>query len=467
MSRAGRKQPRLSVVIALACALAGWPAAAQDVAITNATLAVGDGSEPVQGATVVIRGGQVVAAGPGVAPPAGVPVIDGTGRWVTPGIFASVSTLGLVDVEGVGDGNDERAPSSPFSAALDVRPALNPASQHVAVARTGGITRASVVGQPSASIFAGQGAIVDLGADADMVTRPRAFQYVSLGEMGARIAGGSRTSAHALLRNALREAREVGRSPEIAGGGGRPPARERIEDLAPDPRLVDTASERRSDVLLSRFDAAALVPVVNGQQPLYVHVERASDIRAVLALRSEFPALRLVLVGATEGWMAAREIAAANVPVIAFPLNNLPARFEQLAATHSNVARMRAAGVTVALGLYSGGTDEQPRNITQHAGNLVALSRIPGADGLSWGQAFAAITSVPAAIAGFDGRLGVLRPGAAGDAVIWDGDPLELSSVPVAVYVAGVEQPLTSRQTRLRDRYRDLDERDQPKAFDF
>ena len=42
------------------------------------------------------------------------------------------------------------------------------------------------------------------------------------------------------------------------------------------PRLIDTESERRNDVLLSRFDAAALGPVVNGQQPLYVHAERAS-----------------------------------------------------------------------------------------------------------------------------------------------------------------------------------------------
>jgi imidazolonepropionase-like amidohydrolase len=455
------------ILLGAAAALAlTSPLAAQDVAITNATLATGDGSEPVQGATVVIRGGRVVAAGSGVAVPAGVEVVDGTGRWVTPGLFSAATTLGLWDVEGVEESNDEAAPRSPFSAALDVKPALNPASQHVAIARAAGITRASVISRPASSIFAGQGAVVDTGADPQMVLRPRAFQFVALGETGARIAGGSRASTHALLRNALREAREYGRDPRITGGSSRSREVDTGDDIPVDPRLVDTESERRDDVLLTRFDAAALGPVVNGTQPLYVHVERASDIREVLALRSEFPALKLVLVGASEGWLAAEDIARANVPVIADPLDNLPARFEQLAATQSNVARMRRAGVKVAIGNFTGGTGDQPRNSAQYAGNLVALGRVPGADGLTWGQAFATISSVPADIAGYGDRLGVLKAGALGDVVVWDGDPLEVSSAPVAVYIEGVRQPTDNHQTRLRDRYRDLDERDQPKAYD-
>ena len=48
------------------------------------------------------------------------------------------------------------------------------------------------------------------GADANAVTRARAFQFINLDETGARLAGGSRTAAHALLRNALREARDRG-----------------------------------------------------------------------------------------------------------------------------------------------------------------------------------------------------------------------------------------------------------------
>lgn len=421
---------------ALALPFAGH---AQDIAFTNATLATGDGSGPVEHATVVVRGGKVVAAGVGVAVPAGIPTQDASGKWVTPGLFSAVTDLGLWDVEAVEESNDTSADKSPFNAALDVAPALNPASQHIAVSREGGVTRASVAPYNGGSIFAGQGAVIDLGADARLVTRARAFQYVELGESGARLAGGSRVAAHVALRNALREAREAA---ALAPGAG-----------------------RQADALLTRADALALAKVLDGSEALYVGVERASDIRSVLALKSEFPGLDLVLVGATEGWLVAPEIAAAHVPVIAMPLRDLPEAFETLAATQSNVGRMKKAGVKVAIGMFNG--MNQPRYTTQQAGNLVALAKMPGASGLTWGEAFAAITSVPAEISGMGGKAGVLAPGAMGDVVVWDGDPLELASAPVEVWIDGVKQPFDSHQRRLRDRYRTLDRTYLPKAYDW
>lgn len=453
------------LLIGAALAALAIPAAAQDVAITNATVATGDGSAPVTGATVVIRGGKVVAAGSGVAVPPGVQAIDGTGKWVTPGLFAAMTALGLSDADGVEESNDRGASRSPFSAALDVSPALNPMSQHVQVARGGGVTRASVFSQPQSSIFGGQGAVVDLGADARMVVRPRAFQFVSLGENGARIAGGSRTSAHALLRNSLREARQYGSDARISTTG-RAAEVETGDDIPVDPRLLDTSTQRGEDVLLTRFDAAALVPVVSGTQALYVHVERAADILSVLALKREFPRLRLVIVGASEGWMVARELAAEGVPAIVNPMNDLPASFEQMGATQSNAGRMIRAGVKVAFGGLAGTTGDQPKNLPQFAGNMVALAKVPGATGLSWGEALAAISSVPAEISGQGGRAGVLKAGAAGDVVIWDGDPLEVTSAAERVFIDGVEQPRDNHQTGLRDRYRDLDTSDLPKAYD-
>jgi imidazolonepropionase-like amidohydrolase len=152
------------------------------------------------------------------------------------------------------------------------------------------------------------------------------------------------------------------------------------------------------------------------------------------------------------------------VPVIADGLDDLPEQFEELAATQSNIGRMVAAGVTVAINAAAA---ENPRRLSQQAGNLVALTRVPGAAGLSWGKALAAISSIPATISGMGQRAGVLAPGALGDVVIWDGDPLELGTVPTRVFIDGIEQPLDSHQSRLRDRYRDLDERDLPKAYDW
>src|SRR3546814_6574390 len=66
--------------------------------------------------------------------------------------------------------------------------------------------------------------------------------------------------------------------------------------------------------------------------------------------------------------------------------------FEQLAATQSNIGRMVEAGVEVGIGMLGEDEARQVRLSTQNAGNLVALNDIPGANGLTWGEAFAAIS---------------------------------------------------------------------------
>jgi imidazolonepropionase-like amidohydrolase len=146
-------------------------------------------------------------------------------------------------------------------------------------------------------------------------------------------------------------------------------------------------------------------------------------------------------------------------------LNDLPASFEMLAATQSNIGRMRAAGVKVAIGMIDDNDTRNQRNQRQYAGNLVALGKVPGAAGLSWGEAFAMISSRPAEAVGLGGEIGSLASGRRGDVVIWSGDPLELSSAPEAVWIDGVRQSLDNHQTKLRDRYRSLERKTLPEAY--
>ncbi|XVJ62715.1 MAG: amidohydrolase family protein [Sphingopyxis sp.] len=427
-----------ALVGALACV---GPALAQDVAITNAKLVIGDGSAPVEGGTVVVRGGKVVAAGAGVAVPAGMQSVDAVGKYVTPGIVAAFSRVGLTEVDAVGGTNDRAAPRTRFSAGLDIAPALNPMGSSIAVNRAAGVTRAIVAPSGSSNLFAGQGAVVDLADDMDMVTRPRALQFVAFGEDGSAKAGGSRAATFLLFREQLLAARSYARNPA-------------------------TLAEWGNDAMIQRADAEALVRVIDGTTPLFVRVDRAVDIVNVLKLKGEFPALKLVLVGVTDGWLVAREIAAARVPVLVSPLTDLPGSFEQLGATQSNAGRLEAAGVDVSVGVFDDDDAHKMGYATQYAGNLVGLTKLPGASGLSWDQAFAAITSAPARAVGMEGSIGSLRPGRAGDVVIWDNDPLELGSRPTAVWIDGKPQSLTTRQDRLRDRYATPQEGALPKAYD-
>ncbi len=424
-----------------AAALIAVPAAAQDIAITNAKLVIGDGSAPIDGGTVVVRGGKVVAAGAGVAVPGGIETVDAQGRYVTPGIVAAFSRVGLVEVDAVTGTNDRNAPRTRFSAGLDIAPALNPMGSPVAVNRASGVTRAVVAPGSSSNLFAGQGAVVDLADDMDMVTKSRALQFVAFGEDGSAKAGGSRAATFLLFREQLLAARSYARNPA-------------------------TLAEWGNDAMIQRADADALVRVIDGTTPLFVRVDRASDIINVLKLKGEFPALKLVLVGVTEGWLVSRELAAAKVPVLVSPLTDLPSSFEQLGATQSNAGRLKAAGVDVSVGVFDDDDAHKMGYATQYAGNLVGLARLPGASGMTWDQAFASISSAPARAVGMEASIGSLRAGRVGDVVIWDNDPLELGSRPTRVWIDGKAQSLTTRQDRLRDRYATPQEGALPKAYD-
>ncbi|CAN1524510.1 HutI Imidazolonepropionase and related amidohydrolases [Sphingomonadaceae bacterium] len=426
-------------LLATAALIAATTAAhAETVAITGGKLVIGDGSAPIEGGTVVIRNGTVVAAGANVAIPADARTVDARGKWVTPGIFAGFSRVGLAEVDAVNGTNDKSGGRSGFSAAIDIAPAIDPFRSPIAVNRTAGVTRAVVAPEGGPSIFAGQGAIADLGADAEPVTRARAFQFAEFGEEGAEVSGGSRAGTHLHFRAMLREAQD-----HAAG------------------------SDAFDDDLLKKEDARALQSVLRGETRLLIHVEAANDMLRLIELKRDFPAVKMVFVGASEGWRVADKLAAAGISVIASALNDLPATFEMLGATQSNIGRMKKAGVKVAIGMINDRDSHQLRYTPQYAGNLVSLQKVPGATGLSWDEAFAAISSAPAEIMGVADRLGSLKAGRAADVVVWDGDPLELSSAATTVFIDGVEQPLGNRQDRLRDRYRNPVEGSLPKAYDY
>ena len=408
---------------------ASLPAMAQErIAITGGKVVTNSGAA-IEGGTVLMHNGQIVGVQPaGAAVPAGYRVVDATGKWVTPGIVAGLSQTGTAEVNGEDSANDNVARQSPASAALMLDGAFNPNETSIAISRAEGVTAAIVGPASGRTLFAGQGYVVSLAEGTKAPFRARAFQYVDYGERGARLAGGSRPSAWIEITNALEEARRL-------QNGIVPPMRDQHRDLR-----------------VTREDAEALTLVLRSAQPLLVRADRASDIRQVLKLPTMYPGLQLVLVSANEGWMVADEIARANVPVITLGMNNRPDRFEALGSTMSNVGRMAAAGVKVALGVPDLDASFQPRNLPHYAGNMVAQGRLPGGVGLSWDQAFASITSVPAEIFGLS-LHGVLRAGAQADVVVWSGDPLELSTHPEQLFIGGVPQSLESRQSRLARRY--------------
>lgn len=427
-------------LIVLAALFAVTPATAETIAIVNGKVATVANPTPIDGGAVVIRDGRIAAVGANVAVPANARVVDAGGGWVTPGLFAGFSRLGIVEVDAVKQTNDIGGGTSPYNAAIDVAPGINPATTAIAVTRIEGVTRAAVAPDTGTDIFAGQGLVLSLG-DGTPITRRRAFQFIEMGEAGAELAGGSRGAMFARIADAFAEAAAYARNPAGYGFG------------------------REKGSLLTKADAAALARVISGEVPAVVSVNRASDIVEVLALRQRHAKLRLILFGAAEGWLVADRLAAAGVPVLTSVTPNLPEAFETLAATQSNAGRMIRAGVKVAIVPITRDLNHQVRLIPQQAGNLVAQGNVPGGVVVSHAEALAAMTRAPAEIYGLGGELGTLEVGKRADVVIWSGDPIELSSAPTSVFIDGKAVSMESRQTKLRDRYNPLKRDSLPKQY--
>jgi imidazolonepropionase-like amidohydrolase len=373
----------------------------------------------IENGDVLIVDDRIAAVGADIAPPRGARVIDAQGRFVTPGAFAAMSEVGLSEISGSGAPDDASVDGDLVSAAADAGRAFNPGVTAVAVTRMEGVTRAAIAPSQTSTMFGGQGALVSLDGAADSVFRERAFMVVELGETGANRTGGSRAAVWPAFEAALRDAREYPNRYRSGQGGA----------------------------VLNEIDAAALQPFARGQVMFLVHVESAADIRRVIAFKRANPSLRFAIHGGAEAWQVAGELARAGVPVILDPLSNLPDRFERLSARLDNAALLAQAGVRIAIAPQPGTVDaHQARLSLQLAGNAVA-------NGLPWDAAFAAVSRGPAEIFGVGDRLGRIERGYLADVVIWDGDPLEVMSAPTTVFIEGAEQPLVSRQTRLRDRY--------------
>jgi len=417
------------IITLLAAFVLSSPALAETWAITNGVIHTMGNDGVLKKGTVVIENGRIVAVGADVKVPANAEVIDATGKVVTPGFMDPSSYFGLVEVSAEDPTVDATTESERITAAHSVADAVNPRSTLIPVNRIEGVTRAITQPASGKSIFAGRSALISLGSVDNFLLNRNAAMHVTLGEYGSELSGGSRGAALTKLRESLEDARDFGNNRRAFESAG------------------------RYEYSLSRPDLEALQPVLKGELPMVVEVERASDIEAVLRMAEEFK-LRVVILGGSEAWMVAGKLARANVPVILDPLQNLPSSFEQTASTLKNAAALHSAGVTIS---FTSGGSHNARNLKQGAGNAVA-------HGLPWTAALEALTVNPAKIFGVP-NYGRIAAGQDADVVVWDGDPLETSTFADHVFIQGRNIPMESRQTKLRDRYLNLDE-DRPQAYD-
>jgi imidazolonepropionase-like amidohydrolase len=382
---------------------------------------------PIDNGTVLIRDGRIVAVGASVTIPANAQRIDATGKIVTPGLVNGASRVGLEEIGSVPSTREMFARGRDRVAA-SFRPweGLNPRSVLIGQTRDAGIT--AIVVTPAGGLISGQAGVLRLvnGGVSDMLLRAPVGMVANLGPTG-----GPNATPRGETLNRLREILEDTRVYRT--------------------RRADYERAQTRQLVASRLDMEALVPVLEGRVPLIVDVDRASDIETAMKIAREY-GIRLIVSGGAEAWMLADRLAAAKIPVLTGSMNNIPTEFATLGQRQENAGLLAKAGVPVTLiGNAEGGSVDAftARNVRYEAGNAVAY-------GMDYNAALRAITLTPAEIFSVADQVGSLSAGKRADVVIWSGDPFEFSSHAEHVFVNGVQTSTPTREDLLEARYKTL-----------
>jgi imidazolonepropionase-like amidohydrolase len=183
---------------------------------------------------------------------------------------------------------------------------------------------------------------------------------------------------------------------------------------------------------LQAQDIIALGKVVNDDMPFVLETNRAVDILQALSMKKKY-GLNLVLVSVEEAPMVLDQLKESNTPVIIDPMDNIPNSFDELGSSLDLGKILDQAGVPI---MFSTQRSHNYHLMRQGAGNAVAY-------GMSYETAIKGMSNTVAQTFRLNNR----------GSIVWDGDPLEPSSFPKIVMIEGKLQDLSSRSTKLTERY--------------
>ena len=190
-----------------------------------------------------------------------------------------------------------------------------------------------------------------------------------------------------------------------------------------------------------------MLPVLDGTTPLFIHALDLQQIREALDFTLQRK-LDFVLVGGQDAWRVADTLKARGIDVILHAPFDLPLRrHEGHDVNYANAGKLASAGVKVAIASdASTFAATLERNLPYAAAHAVSF-------GMPWDQGLRSITLTPAEILGVADRIGSLDPGKDASFLVSDGDPLDVRSEIVAAYLKGQPLDLSSKHTRLRDKF--------------
>ena len=390
---------------------------AQSIVIKNATIYNGIDDTPFSG-NILIEDGLIKRVSESSLQ--ADEIIDVGGKIVTPGFIASDTEIGIVEIGALDVTRDDE--SNIYSIGFSIHDAFNPNSTLIPWNRANGITSAITLPRNTSSPIGGLGSFFVLDSNLKVSSEP---DMVMIGRIGGS-SSSSRAEMLSLTDDILAFAFSISSS-------------DMKTNLDID-ALIDSSSIANFLELKAR-DVKALHKLINKKMPIIIKSNRASDILKLIEIKEKYD-LNLIIMGAQEASLVADQLAESKIPLIVNPINNIPNSFDELASNINLSSRLEDEGILL---MFNASRDHNYHLIRQGAGIAVA-------NGMSYGGAIKALSSNVATAFNIQDR-GTIKQGKVADLIVWEADPLEPSSMPEKVFINGIDMDLTTRSSRLTDRY--------------
>jgi imidazolonepropionase-like amidohydrolase len=394
---------------------------------------------PMDDATLIIRDGKIAAVGPNVEIPAGAQVIDATGLQIYPGLFDSITQMGLREIGAV-SATVDTAETGAYNPDVVAATAVLPSSEHIPVTRAAGITE--VLAVPASGGFDSFGGGGAIGGQAsaihlsgwtidEMLIKKSAAMVVNWPQFETRSFD---FATFSVKEKPFTEAKQEYEKKVTE-----------LTDWLDRARHYAQAVEKSSPAKYDRdLKLEALGPVVRGELPILVFADNAREIRNAVEYADK-QKLKIIIAGGAEAYKVKDLLRSKSVPVILrFTLTSPTDEDDPYDRLLTQPAELAAAGVKFAFASFD---NSFARRLGQNAANAVAY-------GLPYDQALKAVTLYPAQFFGLDNKLGTLEPGKIANVIVTTGDPLELTTDVRYLFIRGQLTSTENKHKALYDKYR-------------
>jgi len=384
--------------------------------IANVTIYDGEGGR-IDGGSVLLADGKVQAVGRDIQAPAGAMVIDGTGKWVTPGVIDVHSHLGDYPspaVKALSDGNEATSPTTPeVWAEHSVWPQDPGFSRALA---NGGVTTLQIL-PGSANLMGGRSVIVK--------------NVYARTTQGMKFPGAPYGFKMACGENPKRVYGDKGREPSTRMGNIAVD-RETWQRAVEYKRRWDKYEKEGGDPPSRDLGMDTLAGVLDGRILVHNHCYRADEMANVIDMSKEFGYHVTAFHHGVEAYKIADLLKANDICAVVWA-DWFGFKMESYDAIPENLAILQKTGTCA---MIHSDDENGIQRLNQEVAKALAAGRRAGIvipDEVAWEW----LSINPARALGIADKTGSLKPGKMADVVLWNGNPLSVYTRPDKVWIDG------------------------------